>query len=106
MGSNIADELKAPIYLVGSPFTLVWKDHIKEGRKGDLSFSVLAQIGKNKLEADQENQLYLNNIEAWWIQKYQHEQHKVFNITKPKITLDYLKDRFNDMVTKQEYLAI
>jgi hypothetical protein len=96
------------IYYIGQtrfmPF-FRWQEHIKGGEKGDisdLSFSVLAQIGRNKLQCDQENQIYLNNIEAWWIAKYQHEQHKVFNLTKPKLTIEYLKDRFNDMVIKQE----
>lgn len=86
-----------------------WQEHIKDGSKGDISdltFSVLAQIGRNKQQSDAENQIYLNNIEAWWIAKYQHEQHKVFNITKPKITIEYLKERFDDMVTKQEYMLI
>jgi hypothetical protein len=86
-----------------------WQEHIKDGSKGDisdLSFSVLAQVGRNKQQSDTDNQIYLNNIEAWWIAKHQHEQHKVFNITKPKITIEYLKERFNDMVIKQELLAI
>jgi hypothetical protein len=86
-----------------------WQEHIRDGSKGDisdLSFSVLAQINRNKLQAVDENQIYLNNIEAWWLAKYTHEQHAVFNIKKPKLTLEDLKSRFNDMVTKQEYLAI
>jgi hypothetical protein len=100
------------VYYIGQtrfmPF-FRWQEHIKDGVKGDisdLSFSVLAQVGRNKQQSDAENQTYLNNIEAWWIAKYQHEQHEVFNITKPKITLEYLKHRFNDMVTKQEYMLI
>jgi hypothetical protein len=100
------------VYYVGQtrymPF-FRWQEHIKDGGKGDisdLSFSVLSEIYKDKKQTDDYNQLYLNSIEAWWIAKYQTEGHKVLNITKPKITIQHLKDKFNDMVLKQKQLQL
>lgn len=86
-----------------------WQEHVKDGSKGDisnLSFTVLAEVNRNKGQNDEQNQTFLNNIEAWWIAKYLHEQYKVFNITKPKITIQYLKDKFQEMVLKQSLLLI
>ncbi|MGV2886153.1 GIY-YIG nuclease family protein [Paenibacillus taichungensis] len=86
-----------------------WQEHVKEGKKGhisDLSFSVLTEICRDKTCDDQQNQQYLNNMEAWWIDKYRFEGHQVFNISKPKITIDYLKERFNDMVIRQEQMSL
>jgi hypothetical protein len=85
-----------------------WQEHVKDGGKGelsDLSFSVLAKVCRDRQENDEQNQIYLNNIEAWWIAKYQHEKYKTFNVTKPKITIEDLKNRFNDMVIRQERLC-
>lgn len=84
-----------------------WQEHIKDGGKGDikdLTFSVLAEISRNKSSGDTANQDYLNSIEAWWIAKFKAEAHKVFNITKPKITIEYLKDRFDEMVIRSNTL--
>lgn len=73
-----------------------WQEHAKQHIKGeicDLVFETIAEIRKQ----DQE---YLNNIEAWWIQKYIEEYGKenVMNITVPKITIDYLVEQFENMV--------
>ena len=101
---------KENIYYVGQtrylPF-FRWQEHVKDGSKGeisDLSFSVLAEVGRSKnQEMDQQ---YLNSVEAWWINKFKDEQHEVFNISKPKITVAHLKERFQDMVEKQGSLIL
>ncbi len=92
------------IYYIGQtrymPF-FRWQEHVKDGGKGDIKdlvFSVLTELARNKSVSEELNQAYLNNIEAWWIAKYQEEGHKVFNISKPKITIEYLKSRFDEMV--------
>ena len=80
-----------------------WQEHVKSGQKGDikdLSFSVLTEVVCNRIKSNEENQTYLNNIEAWWIAKYKEEGHEIFNISNPKITLDYLKNSFDEMVKK------
>ncbi|WP_240416714.1 GIY-YIG nuclease family protein [Paenibacillus periandrae] len=84
-----------------------WQEQVKSGQKGDISdmsFSVLAQVNRNRQESDEQNQQYLNSIESWWIQKYQKEHPNVINIVTPKITIEYLKDRFTEMVEKQALL--
>lgn len=92
-----------------------WQEHVKAGQKGDisdLSFSVLAEVynqryeGKSTKENEEQNQIYLNNIEAWWISKYKEENYDTVNITKPKITIPYLKELFEDMVLKQDKLLL
>jgi hypothetical protein len=86
-----------------------WQEHIKSGKKGnitDLSFSVLTEVFRNPTMNEDQNQLYLNSMEAWWIAKYEHERQSVVNVTKPKITIQYLRDRFNDMVLKQEQFQL
>jgi YHS domain-containing protein len=92
------------VYYVGQtrymPF-FRWQEHVKNGGKGDikdLAFSVLTEVGRNQSLSTETNQLYLNSIEAWWIAKYQEEGNKVFNISNPKITIEYLKNRFDEMV--------
>ncbi|MEK5183240.1 GIY-YIG nuclease family protein [Paenibacillus sp. FSL P4-0288] len=84
-----------------------WQEHVKGGQKGDiadLTFTVLTQVNRDHTKNDEKNQEYLNNIEAWWIQKYHMECSNVVNITKPKITIQDLKDRFTEMVEKQSLL--
>jgi hypothetical protein len=100
------------VYYIGQtrfmPF-FRWQEHIKSGKKGDicdLSFSVLTEVARERGKSDEYNQSYLNSIEAWWIAKYQEENHKVMNITNPKITVQYLKDRFNEMVSKNQQLKM
>ena len=96
------------IYYIGQtkfmPF-FRWQEHVKDGSKGDicdLSFSVLAEIhNHNQSESNQE---YLNNMESWWIGKFKEEGKQVFNVTQPKMTIETFRERFNDMVKKQEAL--
>lgn len=86
-----------------------WQEHVKDGKKGDikdLSFSVLTEVRKNRRQNDEQNQLYLNSIEAWWIAKYQEEGHKVFNISNPKITVESLKRKFDEMIKKNKQVGI
>lgn len=76
-----------------------WQEHTKSMLKGDicdLSFETIAEIRVKSQE-------YLNNIEAWWIQKYIHEygRENVMNITIPKITIEYLVEEFNRKVLGQ-----
>ncbi|WP_373325658.1 GIY-YIG nuclease family protein [Sporomusa paucivorans] len=98
------------VYYVGQtrfmPF-FRWQEHVKDGAKGDikdLSFSVLTEVRRSRKQNDEFNQAYLNSVEAWWIAKFSEEGNQVFNITKPKITVEHLKELFNEMVIKQQVL--
>lgn len=100
------------IYYVGQtrymPF-FRWQEHVKAGGKGDLDnlvFSVLAEVRYNKKAGLDENQQYLNSIEAWWINKFNEEGYKTFNATKPRITIADLKEKFDDMVARQKQLSL
>jgi hypothetical protein len=100
------------VYYVGQtrfmPF-FRWQEHVKDGGKGDikdLSFCVLTEVRRNRKQNDEFNQAYLNSVEAWWIAKYGEEGNQVFNITKPKITIEHLKELFNDIVKKQQSLTV
>ena len=82
---------------------------MKAGGKGDLDnlvFSVLAEVRYNKKAGLDENQQYLNSIEAWWINKFNEEGYKTFNATKPRITIADLKEKFDDMVARQKQLSL
>ncbi len=86
-----------------------WQEHIKAGGKGDIKdlvFSVLTEVTRHTGITDEQNQQYLNCIEAWWIAKYQEEGHKVFNISNPKITITYLRDRFDEMIKRNKQLNL
>ena len=81
-----------------------WQDHVKAGEKGDIkdmTFSVLAEIRKRKSKSDEENRQYLNNVEAWWIAKYEAEGFAIKNVTKPLFTIVEMKERFAEMVGNQ-----
>jgi hypothetical protein len=81
-----------------------WQEHIKSGEKGDikdLTFSVVTEVPRCNKKSTEENQLMLNSIEAWWISKFQEEGFKVLNLTRPKITVEHLKQRFDEMVSRQ-----
>lgn len=98
------------IYYIGQtrfmPF-FRWQEHVRDGSKGaigDLTFCVLAEINRDKTLSDEENQQLLSSIEGWWISKYEQERYNVKNVTRPKITVESLKQRFNDMVIRQEEL--
>lgn len=84
-----------------------WQEHVKSGLKGDildLTFDVLTEVRRYYCQSDEENQQYLNSIESWWISKYKEEGYEVINISNPKITIQYLKNRFNEMIAKQRQL--
>lgn len=86
-----------------------WQEHIKDGAKGkitDISFSVIAEIRKNRELNERKNQEHLNNIEAWWIAKYKEEGKEVFNIANPRLTLEYYKNKFDEMISKESQLRI
>ncbi|NLW47420.1 MAG: hypothetical protein GXY86_08800 [Firmicutes bacterium] len=86
-----------------------WQEHVKAGEKGkieDLTFDTITEVRRNNRQSDDQNQQYLNSIEAWWIAKFKEEGYEVFNISNPKITIEYLKDRFNEMVAQQKRLDL
>lgn len=75
-----------------------WQEHIKAGEKGnitDITFDVITEVKKKRGEDGQE---LLNNIEAWWIQKYISEGYEVFNISVPKLSIEYYKKNFEEMI--------
>lgn len=83
-----------------------WQEHIKSGLKGDITditFSVLAEI---KESTKQDNQGVLNNIEAWWIQKFIEEGYEVQNITIPKLSMDDYKKMFSEMISREHQLEL
>jgi len=85
------------------------QEHVRSGTKGDikdLCFSVLTEVMKNNEQTEAYNQKYLNSIEAWWIAKYQEEGYKVKNVTNPKITIEYLQQRFDEMIAKHSQLSL
>lgn len=81
-----------------------WQEHVKDGVKGDicdLVFDVICQVNREEGKTDDENKEYLNNIEAWWIQKYIEEGYDVMNCTVPKLTLSHLKEEFDNMLKRK-----
>lgn len=76
-----------------------WQEHVKSGLKGnitDLTFETITEVRVKSQE-------YLNNIEAWWIQKYIHDygRENVMNITVPKLTMEDLIKEFDRQVIGQ-----
>lgn len=76
-----------------------WQEHAKSKLKGeitDLIFEVVTEVRVKSQE-------YLNNIEAWWIQKYIHDygRENVMNLTVPKITMEDLVKEFNRQISGQ-----
>lgn len=76
-----------------------WQEHAKSKLKGeitDLIFEVVTEVRVKSQE-------YLNNIEAWWIQKYIHDygRENVMNLTVPKITMEDLIKEFNRQISGQ-----
>ena len=76
-----------------------WQEHDKQHIKGDitdLTFEVVTEVRVKSQE-------YLNSIEAWWIRKFIDEYGKenVFNISVPKITIEYLKREYAKIVGGQ-----
>ncbi|WP_315074454.1 GIY-YIG nuclease family protein [uncultured Clostridium sp.] len=86
-----------------------WQEHIKDGGKGsitDISFSVITEVKRNKNIDELSNQEYLNNVEAWWIAKYEEEGFDVFNISNPRLTIsDYIK-KYENMISKEHQLSL
>lgn len=79
-----------------------WQEHVKSKIKGDLMdliFETIAQVRKS----DKSQQL-LNSTEAWWIKKFIEEGYNVINISNPQITIEDMKIKFNEMVSKQQNL--
>lgn len=76
-----------------------WQEHVKSGLKGHITDLVFETITEVRVKSQE----YLNNIEAWWIQKYIDEYGKdhVMNITVPKITLEDLAVEYSKIVSGQ-----
>lgn len=76
-----------------------WQEHVKSGLKGNITDLVFETITEVRVKSQE----YLNNIEAWWIQKYIDEYGKdhVMNITVPKITLEDLAVEYSKIVSGQ-----
>jgi len=69
-----------------------WQEHAKQNIKGDLCDLVFNTV----CEITVKSQEYLNNIEAWWIQKYIDDYGKdnVMNLTNPKLSVPYLIEQY------------
>lgn len=76
-----------------------WQEHAKSGLKGDITDLVFETITEVRIKSRD----YLNNVEAWWIQKYIHDfgRENVMNITTPKITMEDLIKEFDAQVIRQ-----
>jgi hypothetical protein len=73
-----------------------WQEHVKAQQKGDICDLVFETITKVPVKSQE----YLNNIEAWWIQKYidGYGKENVMNLTNPKITVSHLVEQYNNMI--------
>lgn len=70
-----------------------WQEHWKDGYKGnicDLVFETITEVKVN-------DQKYLNNVEAWWIQHFTdiYGADNVFNINHPHLTIESLIELYN-----------
>jgi hypothetical protein len=65
-----------------------WQEHVKSQLKGDICDLIFETITKVKVQSNQ----YLNQIEAWWIQKFidDYGRDHVMNISVPQITVEHL----------------
>lgn len=81
-----------------------WQEHVKSGLKGDITDLVFETIAEVRVKSQE----YLNNIEAWWIQKFIHEygRENVMNITVPKLTMEDLIKEFERQVIGQMGLEV
>ncbi|MCK9442008.1 MAG: GIY-YIG nuclease family protein [Methanothrix sp.] len=78
-----------------------WQEHIKEGEKGhitDLVFLVLSEVRREYSLNNIQLQTKLNDMEAWWIQKLSDQGLNTMNISKPKLTLEEMKEKYNKIV--------
>jgi len=67
-----------------------WQEHVKSKLKGDicdLIFEVITEVPYNHAINENENKKILNDVEAWWINKFikDYGNEKVMNITKPQL---------------------
>lgn len=76
-----------------------WQEHVKSGLKGDICDLVFETITEVRVKSRE----YLNNIEAWWINKYidEYGRDNVVNLTVPHITLEELATEYSKIVTGQ-----
>ena len=70
-----------------------WQEHVKDGIKGDitdLTFDVITEVKYS-------DKGMINDIEAWWIQKFidDYGQDHVMNIAKPVLHEQHYIDAFN-----------
>lgn len=74
-----------------------WQEHVKDGVKGKITDLVFETVAEVRVKSQQ----YLNNAEAWWIQKFIHDYGKenVMNVTVPKLTMEDLIEQFNKIYT-------
>lgn len=81
-----------------------WQEHAKSMLKGDICDLVFETVAEVRVKSQE----YLNNIEAWWIQKYikDYGRENVMNITVPKITMEYLIEEFNRQIVGQMNLEV
>lgn len=82
-----------------------WQEHIKNGDKGnicDMIFDVITEIYHNNKKTTEENKRYINNIEAWWINKFKQDGCRVFNIKIPKVkALKDFEEKFNQLLLEE-----
>ncbi|MBE5957183.1 MAG: hypothetical protein E7253_12140 [Lachnospiraceae bacterium] len=80
-----------------------WQEHVKSKLKGDicdLMFEVITEVPYDHRKSDVDNKKILNDLEAWWIQKFINEfgEDNVMNITKPTL-------KISDFIQKWERLV-
>lgn len=76
-----------------------WQEHAKQHIKGDITDLIFETVTEvPTVEGD--CQSYLNNIEAWWINKFIDEYGKenVMNASIPKITMEDLISEYSKIV--------
>lgn len=73
-----------------------WQEHAKQHIKGDITDLIFETITEVRVKSQE----YLNNIEAWWINKFIDEYGKenVMNISIPKITMQDLIKQYERIV--------
>ena len=75
-----------------------WQEHIKEGKKGDITDLVFDVITEVRCSNEENPQKVLNNIEAWWINKYIEEGYEIYNVSIPKLSIEDYQRKFDDMI--------
>ncbi|BBF41983.1 hypothetical protein lbkm_0663 [Lachnospiraceae bacterium KM106-2] len=76
-----------------------WQEHVKSRLKGDICDLVFETVTEVRVKSKE----YLNNIEAWWINKYisDYGRDRVINITVPKVTINDLIKKYAEIVEGQ-----